>query len=328
MSPSSGSLFRILLVEDAFDQALIVKSFLQSEGNCEITHSQDGDQAAKLLDEREWDLLITDLNLPGIDGFELTRRARAKDPPLPVLAMTGYTGAHYAESVFRAGANELVTKPLNKEEVLLKVRELLGVLSSSHGNAILAIGGLVGDVEMGCGGTLLNAAQDGAEVLVLPLCTDEMDATGAGLIAARKAAELLRVRIVVDEEAMDDTTRRVDLVETVVRDLKPQTVFIPAMDDAHPARREAFRIGKMSASSTSTVLGYQTATTGLDFKPHRFEEVADTIMQKMEALTVYQDMGAARVDLAPRLAQAYARYWGRFMKFTDVEAFEIVREVG
>lgn len=328
MSPSSGGLFHVLLVEDAFDQALIVKSFLKSEGNCEVTHSQDGDQAAKLLEERDWDLLITDLNLPGIDGFELTRRARAKEPPVPVLAMTGYTGAHYAESVFRAGANELVTKPLTKEEVLLKVRELLGVLGVPRGERVLAIGGLVGDVEMGCGGTLLNDIRNEANVLILPLCSDEMDATGAGLVAAHKSAELFGARIVLDEEAMDDTARRVALVETVVRDLKPQTVFIPAMDDAHPARREAFRIGKMAASAVSTVLGYQTATTGLDFKPHRFEDVADTIMQKMEALTVYQEMGAARVDLAPRLAQAYARYWGRFMKFTDVEAFEIVREEG
>jgi DNA-binding response OmpR family regulator len=322
VSPPSGDVVRILVVEDAFDQALLVKSFLQSAGEFDIVHSQDGDQAARLLEEQEWDLLITDLNLPGIDGFDLTRRARAKDPPLPVLAMTGYTGSHYAESVFRAGANDLVTKPLDKDEFLLKVRELLG---GHRSTSVLAIGGLAGDVEMGCGATLAKAAQAGEDVLVIPLCADDMDATGAGLIAAREAAELLGVRILVDETAMDDTTRRVELVETVVRDLKPQTMFIPAMDDAHPARREAFRIGKLAASSVSMVLGYQTATTGLDFKPQRYEEIADQMMQKMEALTIYQTLGAGRVDLAPRLAQAYARYWGRFMRFTDVEAFEVIQ---
>ncbi len=326
MTSPSGGPRHVLLVEDAFDQALLVKSFLQSEGGYEVTHSQDGDHAASLLREKEWDLLITDLNLPGVDGFELTRLARSLERPVPVLAMTGYTGVHYAESAFRAGANELLTKPLDRDDFLAKVRELTGKQTTSPGKAVLAIGGLVGDAEMGCGATIAKAAQNGEKVWILPLCADEADTESVGVAAARKAAEALGVRILVNEAAMDDTSRRVALVESVVRDVKPETVFLPAMDDAHDSRREAFRIGKMAASSTPTVLAYQTATTGLDFRPQRFEDVTDLMMQKMEALTVYQEMGAARVDLAPRLAQAYARYWGRFKRFAEVEAFEVVRE--
>ncbi|MDE3003923.1 MAG: hypothetical protein OXU33_08115 [Gemmatimonadota bacterium] len=45
---------------------------------------------------------------------------------------------------------------------------------------------------------------------------------------------------------------------------------------------------------------------------------------KMEALAAYQSVGAPRVDLRPRTAQAYARYWGRFEGFTEVEAFQEV----
>ncbi len=317
---------RVLLVEDAFDQALIVKSFLQSEGDFEVTHSQDGDQAARLLRERKWSLLITDLNLPGIDGFELTHLARSLEQPVPVLAITGYTSPHYAESAFRAGVDELLMKPLDKEEFLVKVRELIGDVAAPRRRAVLAVGGLVGDVEMGCGATLTGAGEAGEDVVVLPLCRDETDAAGSGVAAARRAAELLGIRIIVDEAAMDDTSRRVALVESVVRDLEPETVFLPAMDDAHALRREAFRIGKMVTSTVPVVLCYQTATTGLEFRPQRFQDVGDRMIRKMEALATYQDLGAARVDLAPRLAQAYARYWGRFAKFSEVEAFEIIRE--
>ena len=81
---------RVLLVEDAFDQALIVKSFLQSEGDFEVTHSQDGDQAARLLRERKWSLLITDLNLPGIDGIEATRRLVAREAAPVVVLLSTY----------------------------------------------------------------------------------------------------------------------------------------------------------------------------------------------------------------------------------------------
>jgi hypothetical protein len=47
---------------------------------------------------------------------------------------------------------------------------------------------------------------------------------------------------------------------------------------------------------------------------------------KLEALAAYQAVGAPRVDLRPRMAQAYARYWGRFKDFTEVEAFEKVHD--
>ena len=114
MSPGSSQPLRVLFVEDAFDQALLVKAILQSHGNYVVSHSQDGDHAAKLLEEETWDLLITDLNLPGLDGFELCRLAKANHPGLPVLAVTGYTGAHYQEQAFRAGASELLTKPLER----------------------------------------------------------------------------------------------------------------------------------------------------------------------------------------------------------------------
>ena len=106
---------RVLFVEDAFDQAMLVKAFLQSApGDFQVTHSQDGDHAARLLREREWSLLITDLNLPGIDGFDLCRIAKTVNPSLPILAVTGYTGAHYQEEAFRAGATDLLLKPLDQ----------------------------------------------------------------------------------------------------------------------------------------------------------------------------------------------------------------------
>lgn len=325
MSPPASDTVRVLLVEDAFDQALLVKSFFQSGGDFEVTHSQDGDQAARLLREREWDLLVTDLNLPGLDGFELTRIARSIDPPIPVLATTGYTGAHYAESAFRAGANELLVKPLDKDDFLAKVRDLTGTVAEVERNVVLAIGGLVGDVEMGCGGTLVKMAAAEDDVAILPLCRDETDDPSAGLVAARSAAELLGVRLIAHEDAMNDTDGRVEILETVVRDLKPNTVLMPAMDDGHAARREAFRIGKVATAPVPRVLTYQTATTGFDFRPQHFEDIRDQLMRKMEALTAYQEAGASRLDLMPRLAQAYARYWGRFEGFSEVEAFEIIR---
>lgn len=332
LSPASDKAIRVLFVEDAFDQALLVKAFLASFGKFEITHSQDGNRAAELLREQEWDLVITDLNLPGLDGFELCRIAHALPHPPPVLAVTGYTGAHYQEEAFRAGANDLLTKPLDKDEFLAKVGDLTGRGAPSPvarvARVVLAVGGLVGDVEMGCGGMLLKELAQGAEVFIVPLCRDEMDTVGSSLEGAAKAAALLGARVVVDELALDDTQRRVSLLERLVRDTKPVLALVPAMDDAHPSRREAFRVSRMLLKAVPSVLAYQTATTGLDFKPSHFEDVADQMARKMETLALYQAAGAARVDLTPRLAQAFALYWGRFERFGEVEAFEVLTNEG
>lgn len=326
MSAGPPQPLRVLYVEDAFDQALLVKAILQSSGDFQVTHAQDGEYAAALARDQEWDLLITDLNLPGLDGFELCRIVKQVHPELPVLAITGYTGAHYQEQAFRAGATELLTKPIDKDELLSKVQELTGATAgASSRNNILAVGGLVGDVEMGCGGSLIRHRQEGGTVTIMPLCRDELDPTGAGLDAARNAAQALGAHLILDDVALDDTQRRMALVERVVRDLAAEIVYLPALDDGHPARREAFRITKACTTTVPRVLGYQTATTGLDFRPTLFEDVSDVLMDKMELLTSYQAAGAHRQDLAPRLAQAYARYWGRLERFSEVEAFEVIR---
>ena len=328
MNQGSDSPIRVLFVEDAFDQALLVRAFLQSTGDFTVTHSQDGDHAAKLLKTQSWDLLITDLNLPGLDGFELCRIAKNLHPDLPVLAVTGYTGAHYQEQAFRAGATDLLTKPLDKDDFVRKVGELTGTAREPERFRVLAVGGMVGDVEMGCGGTLLRHRATGAEVVVIPLCRDDMDPVGFGLEGAKRANEILGARLIVDELALDDTQRRVALLERVIRDLRPQVAYTPAMDDNHPLRREAFRIAKGATAGIPTVHAYQTATTGAGFVPTVFQDIGEVLMDKMEALAAFEEAGHRRPDLAPRMAQAYARYWGRLERFSEVEPFEVVRTQG
>lgn len=321
----SDKVLRILFVEDAFDQAIIVKAFLDFFGDVQVVHAQDGERAAQLVRAEEWDLLVTDLNLPGLDGFELCRIAKSAHPSLPVLAVTGYTGAHYQEQAFRAGATELLTKPLERGEFVTKVAELTGRSAGPTRPNILAVGALVGDVEMGCAGALMRHRKDGAQVTIVVLHRDEVDPEGVGFVGARQSADTLGAKLLVDDGALDSTQDRVAFMQRVVQELKPKVAYVPAMDDTHPARRETFRIARAATASVPSVLAYQTATTGPEFHPSRFEDVGDVLVDKMEVLTCYADAGLQRLDLSPRMAQAYARYWGRLRQFTEVEPLEPVR---
>jgi LmbE family N-acetylglucosaminyl deacetylase len=178
---------------------------------------------------------------------------------------------------------------------------------------------------MGCGGTMMRAIEEGRSVVIIPLVRNPKDVTAAELRAATIAADILGIEFRVDRTLFGDVAGQRDLIGRTLNELRPSTVYIPAPDDRDPSRREASDTGRAMTTEVGTVLGYETATTGLEFVPSQFIDVRKQMVMKLEALAAYQSVGAFRVDLRPRMAQAYARYWGRFMDFTEVEAFEKVK---
>lgn len=329
MSPDSPKTIRVLYAEDAFDQALLVKAFFNTLPGFKVKHAQDGDQAIKSLDEEEWDLVVTDLNLPGTDGFAVIRKVRQVSAVIPILVTTGYTQAHYEEQALRAGADAVMIKPLNQNEFISRVQAMVlrqdTPKESDGSEVILVVEGRVGDAEMGAGGTLLRASDNQSRVVVIPVLRQAADTTQPELKAASIAAEILGYEFRADRTLFGDREGQRDLITRVLNELRPGSVYMPAPDDRDPSRRDAFRLARDATTEVRTVYGYETATTGLDFVPSTFVDVRAQMVMKMEALAAYQSLGAARVDLRPRMAQAYARYWGRFKDFTEVEAFEQVR---
>lgn len=330
---------RVLYLEDAFDQALLVKTFFKALPDYGLTHIQDGDRAISLVASEEWDLLVTDLNLPGTDGFTVIKKFRERFPARPILVTTGYTRAEYEEQALRAGANMVMIKPLNHAEFVSRVQSMVegeraptpsetAAAASERdlesAEMIVAVEGRLGDAEMGCGGSLLEASQDGRSVVIVPVLSDASLATPEELKAATIAADILGAEFRVDRTLFGDLARQRDLLERTLDELRPDAIFMPAPDDRDPSRKSAHELTLAVAREVPIVLGYETATTGLDFVPSTFVDVRKQMVMKMEALAAFQSVGAPRVDLRPRMAQAYARYWGRFMDFTEVEAFERV----
>lgn len=327
MSPDSPQSYRVLYIEDAFDQALLVKAFFNALPGFTVVHVQDGDRAIERIENETWDLIVTDLNLPGADGFTLIRRARALYPQIPILVTTGYTQAHYEEQSLRAGADQVMIKPLTQNDFVSRVWAMIereDVFDTVDDKVVLAIEGRLGDAEMGCGGAMVRAGENEATVVVVPILADENDTSPMELKAATISADILGIQLRVDRTLFGDPKGQRDLIERTLNELRPTTVYLPAPDDRDTSRRQASTIGRDAAVEVETVFGYETATTGLDFTPSHFVDVRAQMVLKMEALAAYQSVGAARVDLRPRMAQAYARYWGRFRDFHEVEAFEEV----
>jgi DNA-binding NtrC family response regulator len=107
---------RVLVVDDDPDQLDYAAHLLGGQG-FQTVATRDGEEALTELARRSFDALLTDLELPGTDGFALMARAADVDPDLPAIAVTGHVDVEHAVRALRAGAYDFLTKPLDAERL-------------------------------------------------------------------------------------------------------------------------------------------------------------------------------------------------------------------
>ena len=118
---------RILAVDDQEDNRRILRDLLQSAGY-EVIESVTGGDAVVQAEAQRPDLILMDIQLPDIDGYEATRRIKANAAlrAIPVIVVTSYALSGDEEKSFAAGADAYVSKPFSPRALLAKVREFLG----------------------------------------------------------------------------------------------------------------------------------------------------------------------------------------------------------
>ena len=115
---------RILVAEDDLALLAVTKTLL-SECGATVHAAKDGREALNLLADHPFDLVLSDIQMPNVDGLELLAAIRAKDAKLPVvLFVTGQAQVDEAESI-RLGAAGLMQKPVRMKELFRRVKELM-----------------------------------------------------------------------------------------------------------------------------------------------------------------------------------------------------------
>jgi CheY-like chemotaxis protein len=114
---------KILVVEDDLVIRKSISQMLQQEGY-EVDEASDGAQAVGLLNERRFDLVISDFVMPRMDGLKVVEQVHCISPQTPVIFLTGYLSRKSAESLLH-GMAEFVQKPVSDELLLAKVQRLL-----------------------------------------------------------------------------------------------------------------------------------------------------------------------------------------------------------
>jgi PAS domain S-box-containing protein len=115
--------YRLMVVDDEEDVLTVVRDMLRFKGY-RVFATQDAQQAIDLLEKEHFDLLITDLGMPGISGWEVAKKAKSENPALPVILLTGWGTQYEDDDLSERGVDLVLSKPLNWSKLVETVEKL------------------------------------------------------------------------------------------------------------------------------------------------------------------------------------------------------------
>ena len=115
---------KILVVDDVDEIRDILSAFLKEEGY-EVYTAENGKKALNIVKEKNIDLVLTDVRMPEINGYDLTKIVKEINPGIGVIIMTAYTSVYTEGDMRKIGADDFTTKPFNLSDVADKIERVL-----------------------------------------------------------------------------------------------------------------------------------------------------------------------------------------------------------
>lgn len=160
--------YNILVTEDEREIAELIKLYLENE-NYTVFCAENGTEALKLLEQQPMDMAVLDIMMPGMDGYELTKRIREKSN-LPILILSAKTESCDKIKGLNLGADDYMTKPFDPLEVVARVNSALrrfyrlnGEVEQKAEKHILKVGDLILDTQT------LALKKRGEEIFLTPM---------------------------------------------------------------------------------------------------------------------------------------------------------------
>ena len=157
-------MIRIIIAEDDYALCSLVQTYLCASGY-EVAACRDGAEALEKIAGEKFDMLITDIMMPNMDGFELAREVRSFDENIPIIFMTARDDKISKQLGYKTGIDDYITKPFDIDELVMRVQAILRRVNINAQKTLTA-GNLTMDTEEH------TAYVDGKE---LPLTVREFD---------------------------------------------------------------------------------------------------------------------------------------------------------
>ena len=166
---------KILLVEDEATLAVIVRDTLKLQG-FEVITADNGEQGLQMFFRERPDVVVADVMMPNMDGFEMVRRIRNKDVSTPVLFLTALSETEYVVRGFEAGANDYLRKPFGMLELIVRIKALAGrVFIPAEAPQEEPVEYVIGDYQLDTLKEQLIFANENITATVIPLSHRESE---------------------------------------------------------------------------------------------------------------------------------------------------------
>ncbi|NQT54858.1 MAG: sigma-54-dependent Fis family transcriptional regulator [Desulfobacteraceae bacterium] len=116
---------RILVIDDEVDMLMLLRMIIEDNTDYDVETTNNPSEGLKNLTEKEYDLVITDLKMPGMDGIELFDELKEIRPGIPVIIITAYGSLETADEAMKKGVVDFITKPFRKDHILFTIKRVL-----------------------------------------------------------------------------------------------------------------------------------------------------------------------------------------------------------
>ncbi|SEP45205.1 N-acetylglucosaminyl deacetylase, LmbE family [Rhodospirillales bacterium URHD0017] len=309
-------------LKDAFDPVATIS----------LEIAPDAETAMRSLSVAPCDLVAVDPAVsPG--GFALLKYVKDNFRWTATLLATHNQDPQFLRHAVKCRIDGLLFRPAAPTEFVEQVLLLAQAVHARRRRQqkrVLAIGAHPDDVEIGCGGAL---AKHNADYDVLHILTLSRGAAGGDVnlraVEAHNAAALVGARLELGklrDTYITDGAETISIIEAAIRELQPTDVYTHSLEDTHQDHRAVHTASLVAARSVPNVYCYQTPSSTVEFKPHRFVDITHYIEQKIALIGAYKSQVDRMESIQPDVILSTARYWGRFAGYVLAEPLRIVRQ--
>ncbi|WP_051218162.1 response regulator [Nocardioides insulae] len=322
---------RVLVVDDDVDQTEYLRLILQRQPDITVSVANDAPGALALLREATFDVVVTDIEMPGMSGLAMLPEVRKSAPGVPVIVITAHGNVSYAVEALRREADEFLVKPVDSAQLTARIHELAEkARSRSAGphDVVLAVGAHPDDVEIGIGATLAGHHEAGDPITVLTLSGGGVGgAVDERRREAQAAADVVGARLDLrdfPDTRLDPAAGVTTAIEEVIAEIRPTVVYSHSVHDRHQDHRAVAHAVEIATRRIPVVAAFQSPSATLDYRPTRFIPVDGRVETKLRMLAAFASQ-QHRDYMDPDLVRASARYWSRYGEGNYCEPVEMVR---
>jgi two-component system response regulator HydG len=335
MGDSGPTAGRVLIIDDDRVFGLWATKVLQAR-DYYIQHVLDPVTGLRQIEAEPWDLVITDVEMPRMNGLEFLERARRLVPGLLVVVVTAHPTVDRAVTALRHTGTDFIHKPITGPDFAARIAALIAQrrdAPAAPAESVLAIGAHPGDVEIGAAGALLAHQAAGVPVTILTLsrALSPGGAGGEGAGTPGQPAPVIGTRLDADDLVGPDLGAGVSpagaAIDKAIAQARPTVLYTHSVHDSQPAHRNAHQAVVAAARQVGRVYGFQSPSATIDFRPTHFVAIGDYLSAKLAAAGAHIAQAEVRDFLEPDQVTSTALYWARYCQAHPAEAFEVVRDL-